>query len=426
MMSALTAEVPRRLEEVVRARLRETPVLVISGPRTVGKSTVLRALAQQLEASILDLDDLATRELVEDDPGYFMSGEPPILVDEYQRVPQVLAAIKAELNKGQSPGQYLLTGSTRYGSLPQVATYLTGRVQTLDLYPLSQGEISGTHESFLETALRNPAELVSRDPSRTTREEYTERVCAGGFPVALRSPSVTARRRWYNDFINLVVTKDVVELTRIRQRAQLPHLLRRLASQTGQLVNMSEVSQDVKLDRSTAERYTTLLEAVFLVHRLPAWGTTLGSRITRNPKLHMVDTGVAAHLLGLTPQKLAARNPSALTEFGHLLETFAVNEVMKQATWSEELIELGHFHTHDHDEVDLVLETYDGRVLGIEVKASGRVPGKDFSALRMLGRKAGSRFLGGIVLYLGSRSYSYEDNLHALPLDTLWQPGRQQ
>lgn len=420
MTVVLTESVERRLERVLLDRMHDAPVVLINGPRTVGKSTMLAALAGRLDTSVVDLDDLATREAVEADPALFASAPSPVLIDEYQHVPELLSAIKAELNRDLRPGRFILAGSTRYGSLPQVAHILTGRVNVLDLLPLSQGEIEGTTEVFIDQLMERPAGFVTAVPSSTSRDEYINRTVLGGFPLVLRSSSDDARARWLRDYVDLVVSKDVLELSRVRQRSQLPQLLRRLASQTGQAMNLAEAARSAELDRSTAERYASLLEAVFLIRRLPAWGTTLAARVGNNPKVHVVDSGLGAWLLGLGKRKLAGREPAVLTEFGHLLETFVAGEVLKQLGWSQRLIDVGHFRTRDGIEVDLVLEGDDGSVAAIEVKASSRVTGRDLAPLKLLRDKLGQRFVGGVALYLGMRSYTYDDRLHVAPVDALW------
>lgn len=228
------------------------------------------------------------------------------------------------------------------------------------------------------------------------------------------------RARWFDDYVQLVLERDVLELTRVRQRQQLPRLLLQLASQTGQVLNIATAAAAIGMDKSTAESYTRLLEAVFLVDQLPAWGTTLGSRVGSAPKIHMVDSGLAARLLRLTEGKLGTASASALTELGHLLETFLVGELCKQLDWLDEPVIRGHWRTHDGDEVDLVVERGDGRVCAIEVKAGSRVPGSDLGGLLKLRRRLGSRFLGGVVLYTGARSYTLDDGIHVIPLDRLW------
>lgn len=238
--------------------------------------------------------------------------------------------------------------------------------------------------------------------------------------MALQRPPGPARHRWFDDYVEQAIARDLLELSKVRQRAKLLLLLRRLAGQTAQVLNITKAAEDVGLEQRTADNYTKLLEAVFLLHRLPAWGTTLTARATAAPKLHVVDSGVAARLLRLSPERLAARTPTALTEFGHLLETFVVSELLKQVSWSDRVSGFGHWRTHDGDEVDLVLERDDGSVVAFEVKAASRVPGGGLSGLRKLRNALGPQFIGGVVLYIGERSYTYEDRIHVVPVDRLW------
>jgi predicted AAA+ superfamily ATPase len=239
-------------------------------------------------------------------------------------------------------------------------------------------------------------------------------------PVALRRPPGRSRSRWFSNYVNLVIDKDVLDISRVRQREMLPRLLGQLAARSGQVLNMAAMSGTIGLEKSTAENYVKLIEAVFLVYRLPAWGTTLGARITRHPKVHLVDSGVMAWLLNLTPQKITQATPAALTEYGHLLETFAVGEILKQASWFDAPVTAGHFRTEAGDEVDLVLERDDGQVIAIEVKAGSRISGEDFRGLRQLKERLGLRLEAAIILYTGEHAYTHEDWITILPLDRLW------
>jgi predicted AAA+ superfamily ATPase len=402
-------------------RMRDDPVVLLEGPRTVGKSTLLRELTHAIDATLLDLDDPATRDAVAADPGTFISGPHPVCVDEYQKAPIILDAIKAELNRDNRPGRFVLTGSTRHDSLPAAAQALTGRLSRLTVYPLSQVELAGTATGLLEQLFADPAAAVAAVPtSTTTREEYVERVVAGGFPMALARTTPAARYRWFDEYVDLTLKRDVRELSRIRQGDLLPKLLRRLAGQTAQVLNIYRAGRDAGLDHTTAEGYTRLLEAVFLVTRLPAWGKTLNARTAATPKLHVVDSGVAARLLRLTPDKLLRRDATALAELGHLMETFVVGELLRQASWMDGLAGPGHWRTRDGDEVDFVLERDDGAVLAFEVKAAGRVPGGDFKPLRRLRAAVGEALVAGIVLSTGTRSYHVENCLYVMPIDRLW------
>lgn len=412
----------RRLERVVLERMADEPVVVLSGPRTVGKSTLLRSVGRATGAEVTDLDDVAVRTAVAADPALFASGPAPVLLDEFQHVPAVLDAIKAELNRDLRPGRFVLTGSTSYGSLPRTAQSLTGRVHVIEVRPLSQGEIDGGAEAFLELLFDDVTALASPQPSRTTREQYASRVVAGGMPLALARTSEQARRRWTRDYVALVLERDAALIRGLRDRLLLPAFLARVASQTAQVLNVAKASSAVGVHHSTGGEYLSLLEAVFLVHRLPGWGRTLASRAAVSPKVHVVDSGVAAHLLDLGTDRLASRDPAALTEFGHLLETFVVGEVLKQRAWSDRGLTVSHFRTHDRYEVDLIIERDDGRVAAVEVKAGSSIADRDLSGLRFLRDQLGDRFVAGLALSTGTRSYRVEDRIVVAPVDRLWTP----
>ena len=421
MREILAGLVERHLLDVAAARFAEEPVLVLNGPRTVGKSTLLGQLAERLGRAVIDCDDPATQSAVRADPGRFVESSEPVLIDEYQHVPELLDAIKAQLNRDLRPGRYVLAGSTRYAAMPAAAQALTGRVDIIPVLPLAQGEIDGVPETFIARLLgtggteRPPAELVA-----TTRDEYARRATSGGMPVALRRPPGRSRSRWFANYLDLVVDKDVMDISRVRQREMLPRLLGQLAARSGQVLNITAAAGAIGLERSTAENYTKLLEAVFLIHRLPAWGTTLSARIVKHPKVHMVDSGVMAWLLNLTPQKVAQADPSTLTEYGHLLETFAVGEILKQVSWSDAPVTSGYFRTEAGAEVDLVLERDDGQVIAFEIKAGTRVDGDDLRGLRFLKDRLGSRLQESIILYTGEYTYQMDGWIQIVPLCQLW------
>lgn len=397
-------------------------MIALHGPRSVGKSTVLRILAQDHGVAVIDLDDIETREAVAGNLALVTGGKAPLCIDEYQRLPDVLDAIKTRLNReGSRPGTAVITGSTRQDALPATAQALTGRLHTVTIWPLSQGELEASDENLLEALRVDPDAAVAQHPtSGTTREDYTARVCAGGLPLAVRR-SESARARWFDDFVRQSVERDALELSRVRQRQSLAELLTRLASQTGQLLNITKAAEVIGVERKTAETHLRLLEDLFLVVRLPGWGKTLRSRVSVRPKVHLVDSGLAARLLRLTPAKLATLDPAALTEFGNLLETFVVGELRKQASWLGEHVTLGHWRTSDGTEVDLVTEFDDGQVLAFEVKANQRATAADVSGLQRLRDALGSRFRAGVVFTTGQRTYTHGDRIHVMPIARLWQ-----
>lgn len=421
----LEGMVERRVSGLLMDLVRTEPVVALHGPRSVGKSTVLHRFAGQTGGSVLDLDDVAVRDAAVGNLMSIVSGTAPVCVDEYQRVPHILDALKARMNReGSLPGTAVITGSTRQDALPATAQALTGRLHSLTIWPLSQGEIAGVREDLLETLWVDPVEAIERSAtSTTTRASYVERVCAGGLPLALRRPPA-ARARWFDAFVRASVERDALELSRIRERQAMADLLALVAAQTGQLLNVSAAADRLGVARATVEGHLRLLEDLFLVVRLPAWGRTLRSRVSVKPKVHVVDSGLAARLLRLSADKISGLDPASLTDFGHLLETFAVGELRKQASWLAQPVTLGHWRTSDGAEVDLVIESDDGTVVAFEVKASERAPGADFRGLSQLRDTVGRRFVAGIVLTTGTRSYTYDDRLHVLPIDRLWRPVR--
>jgi len=420
MDSLLTGIAERRLTDVLTSRITEEPVVVLNGPRTVGKSTLLAHLAHATRRPVIDCDDPATRAAVRNDPGRFVAGSDLVLIDEYQHVPELLDAIKAELNRDLRPGRYVLAGSTRYSTLPRAGQALTGRVDIVEVLPLSQGEIDGSREGIVHSLLEGVLPDLAGLASHTDRDEYAQRITSGGMPVALRRPPGRSRSRWFANYLNLILDRDVMEISRIRQREMLPRLLDQFAARTAQVLNIAAAAQTIGMEKSSAENYLRLLEAVFLVQRLPAWGTTLGSRITRQPKLHLVDSGVAAWLLGLTPEKISGADPAALTEYGHLTETFAVSEILKQLSWWDAPVSAGHFRTGAGDEVDLVVETDEGRVIAFEIKAGTRIHREDLRGIRALRTRLGDRLTAAVIFYTGAHAYQHEEGSLVLPLDSLW------
>ncbi len=410
----------RRLEEIVRLRMNEIPVVLVQGPRSGGKTTLLQTLASSTGVDMIDLDDPITRAAGRDDPRLLVTGPRPILIDEYQHVPDLLGAIKNQLNQDGSPGQFVLTGSTVSAAvLPEMSRFLTGRLYRLPLFPFSQGEMVGVRENLVERLFDDPGALHDGYRSFTTREQYIERVVGGGFPPIL-GMAPAARERWFDNYVGLALERISDELSRIRDADALDRLFRRLASQTGQVLNITSAGEMAGLRQKTAHNYAGLLEAAFLIRRLPAWGTTLRARITRHPKLHIVDSGVAARLLGLSADRLGRREPTALQQFGHLIETFAVGEVLKQVSWMDHTPTVGHWRTRGGSEVDLVVEQGDGSVAAFEVKAGGGWSRGSGRGLRTLRDELGDRFRVGVVFHTGEWTSRPEDRILAMPIDRLW------
>ncbi|MFT3943259.1 MAG: ATP-binding protein [Ancrocorticia sp.] len=409
----------RRILPVLRLHVQETPVLLLEGSRGVGKSTLLRQLAPSNDHLIFDLDQTELRLLAEQSGSTLVHSDPPVIIDEYQRVPALLDAIKARLNRDTNEGMFVLAGSASYASLPKGTQALTGRIQRVPVMPFTQTEIDGTDNSLIERAFEGE---VLHDITRTStsRTDYIDRVMRGGMPLALPAGSANARVRWFQGHIQQSLDRDAGELRRIHRKSDLRSILTKVVGQTAGILNANRIAQELEMSRDTAVAYIELLESLFLIDALPAWGTTVSSRSVSAPKVHVVDSGIGAYLLRLSATKLQRLDPSSMTEFGHLLESFVVQECIRQTTWMDTPVSTGHWRTRDGDEVDLVLERYDGAVVGIEVKAGDGVKSKQVTGLRKLRDRLGDAFVAGIAFHMGKVGYEMEDRIHSLPIDRLW------
>ncbi len=405
----------RNLESVVRESLRRSPVVLLNGARQVGKSTLARAL---LDTGVVDryftLDQLATLGAVQSDPeGFVSAAGGPMVIDEVQLEPRLFRAIKAEVDRDREPGRFLLTGSADLSVLPGASEALVGRMEVLTLWPLTQGEIAGEREGFIDKAF---AGAGTWGPSvGFDRGSLAKAICTGGFPEPLlRAPP--DREPWHHSYVDLVVRRDIAERTDITSLAAMPRLLSLLAARTMTLVSLAEVARALEMPATTVRRYVSLLEAAMLVRMVPAFAGDLARRVVKSPKVAVIDTGLAAALAGLDESRLQ----SEPVQFGRLAETFAINELQRQAGWSEARVRLMHARTAGGREVDVVMEAADGRIVGIEIKAGKTVGAGDLAGLKTLRDAVGNRFVQGIVLHTGDTSVPFARDLWAVPIDALW------
>ncbi|HYM62002.1 MAG TPA: ATP-binding protein [Thermoanaerobaculia bacterium] len=403
------------------ARLREAladrPVVLLHGARQSGKTTLVRALAEaDHPARYVTFDALTELSAARGDPAGFLAGiEGPVVLDEVQRVPDLFVAIKEAVDRDRRPGQFLLTGSANVLLVPRLSDSLAGRMEIVTLWPLSQGEVEGVVEGFVD-AMFDDAPPTPGPPKRGVA--LAERIMRGGFPEAA---AMTANRRsaWFDAYLTTILGRDVRDLANIEGLTELPHLLALVAARPMALLNYAELVRSSGLTQSTLKRYFALLEAVFLLRTLRPWHGNLGKRLVKSPKVLLCDSGLAAHLMGVDDARLA--QDRAL--FGKLLEGFVAMEITKQTGWSAAQPSLYHFRTHEGDEVDLVLELRSGTLAGIEVKSAATVTGADFKGLRTLSEAAGRKFHRGVVLYAGKEVVPFGPRLYAVPVEALWRWG---
>ncbi|HEU0190492.1 MAG TPA: ATP-binding protein [Mycobacterium sp.] len=389
-------------------------MVLVNGARQCGKSTLVATIGNAYGASWRSMDRAATRQAAEYDPTEFVNSAHPMVIDEVQRVPELLLAIKESVDVNPRPGRFLLTGSAKVMALRKVPDALPGRMETIELWPLSQGEIDNGPDRFVDAAFAHGVEL---DHSSTqTRADYIERLVRGGFPEAVARTG-KRRARFFKSYVADLINRDVAQLSEIERSSDMHALTKLVAARSGQLLVPGTVGGALGLPRDTTTRYLRLLEEVFLIKRIPAWSRNMNTRAIATSKVAMVDSGVAANLLGLSEHALNAVD----APLGPLLEGFVLMELTRQLTWSDEDVELYHYRTKDKVEVDAVLENSRRQVIGIEVKAASTVRAADFRGLTHLADRLGDALLAGFVLYTGDETLPFGPKFRALPISALWQ-----
>jgi len=317
------------------------------------------------------------------------------------------------MDDDRTPGRFLLTGSANVLALPQLSESLAGRMAVVELLPLSRAEMGDSRPQFLAKTLERE---VPEPDALIIGRELVDAVLVGGFPEMLRRTDPQRRRAWARDYLNTLVRRDVSDIAEVDRQQRMLRLFRLLAHHSGQLTNYSRLAGKVGLDDKTARRYVTILEQLYVVRLVDPWFRNRLKRMVKTPKLHFLDSGLLAAILGSTQ----ARIESDRSGFGPLLESFVFAEISRQSGWMDDPCILTHYRDKDQDEVDVVVEDFRGRIVGVEVKASATVTAKDFRGLRKLKTAAGEDFRMGIVLYDGERAVPFGDRLFAAPVSSLW------
>jgi predicted AAA+ superfamily ATPase len=405
----------RRVGSQVDAALADTRVVLISGARQAGKSTLVRIVAGDRFAERRDLDRAQDRAAALADPVGFVDSPGLLVIDEIQRAPELLLAIKATVDDDTRPGRFLLTGSSRLFGMTAAPDALPGRMETIELWPFSQGEIDDEPDGFIDAVFALGPGL--RHESAVSRADYAARIVRGGLPEAVSRTDARRRGRFLDAYIQALIDRDVRQLSDIQHKGELRKLVRLLAARSGTIISAGSLESTLGLTRPTISRYLQALDEIFLVKQIPGWSRNLGTRATSAPKMIFVDSGIAANEVAVDARALL--RPGA--PFGPLLESFVLSELARQLTWSTELADLYHYRDHSKFEVDAVLENRRGQVVGIEVKAASTVGADDFRGLRRLADRLGDDFIAGVVLYTGTATLPFGDKLRAVPVSALWQ-----
>jgi uncharacterized protein len=406
--------VDRAIAPTVLEALGDARAVALLGPRQAGKSTLVRRIAaDELDADYVTLDDEPTRSLALGDPVGFVAGlGRTAVIDEIQRAPDLLLAIKSRVDRDTTPGQFLITGSANLRRLPTVADALPGRVDYLTLWPFTQGELTGRPEDFLSRLFAGEVPVLADEPAG--RAQYAGRLLAGGFPEA-RLRGKRARSRFFEGYVSSIVDRDVAETSRAQEPESVGAVLRLVAARSGSLARYDAVARDLGIASKTVQGYVDILERLFLVRVRRPWHVNLGKRQVKAPKLYVSDTGLLSGLVGANAERLGADDGVA----GALFETFVATELERQAAWAPEPLTFWHYREGER-EVDVIVERPSGEIIGVEVKASATVRPRDFAGLAHVRKRVGDRLASGVVVYAGERTLPFGDNLWAVPLSALW------
>jgi len=407
----------RNLSSRIYEALADTPVVALVGARQTGKTTLVQQItATAADARYLSLDDATTRAAASADPTAFVQQSRGLLVvDEVQKVPDLLSAIKVAVDRDRRPGRFLLTGSAHVLVLPRVSESLAGRMEILRLRPFSRGELAGHSEGFIDRVFEGDFTPPPASPQQS--QPIHEMVLVGGYPEVVERPSARRREAWLGSYVTAILERDVRDLASIEGLARMPILLGLLAARSGSPLNKAELARASGLAYTTLERYLALLEATFLIEPLQAWSANLSKRLVRSRKVFLGDSGLTAQLTGVGFDRWQA-DPNVR---GSLVETFVVSELHKQASWSDLEVSLSHYRSARR-EVDVVLEDRAGRIVGVEIKAGASLGRRDFAGLEALADDCGDRFVAGVILYGGDETLPFGPHLWALPLPALWSP----
>lgn len=413
-MNALPKLYPRLVAARVVEALSDTPVVLIAGPRQAGKTTLARQIAaQHPELRYFTLDDELTLLAAREDPVGMIRRLDRAILDEIQRAPSLLLAIKKAVDEDRRPGRFLLTGSAQLMTLPTVADSLAGRMETLTLLPLSQSELHGATSNWLDQVFAGhfpqPSTLLVGDA-------LVDAVWGGGYPEALSRTTPRRRTAWARQYLEALIQRDVHDVAGIERLDQLPRFLRALAQLAGQMCNYSQLGGQVGLDHKTAARYVGVFEQMYLLRRVEVWASNRLNRMVKTPKVQFIDSGLLSSLVDFTPA-LAQQDRQ---RFGRLLETFVYGELLKQAATAEGDYQLLYYRDHDQFEVDLIVENAGGQLVGVEIKSAASVTAGDLRGLKRLASVTGDQFKMGVVLYDGTETLPLGERLWAAPLSTLW------
>ena len=408
-----TSLYPRYIKSLLLEALKDSPAVLIHGPRQCGKTTLARMVGEPKKYKYISFDDDVVTEAAKADPIGFVKNLPKrVILDEVQKTPQLFSSLKKEIDNHRTPGRFILTGSANILRLPKLSDSLAGRMQILRLHPLSQEELIQCKSNFLDALFKGKFKIRKINNSSN---QLINQIVTGGYPEVFTRPQGRRRANWYHNYIETLIQRDILDLSQARSIDILPRLLALSATQTSQLVNFTNLASAFQISRPTICDYMALLEKMFFLEKLPPWYNNRLKRFIKTPKLHLCDTGLTCALLGVNA--LSLKKDPLLS--GQLLETFVFQELRRQASYHNHRHAFFHYRNKKGQEVDIVIER-NRLVAGVEIKSSATVNLSDFKGLHKFKTAVGKYFVCGVILYNGDMSLGFGNGLYAIPLKALW------
>lgn len=410
--------IKRHLSADIVESLKHFPVVLLTGARQVGKSTLAQKLSGAgWDAEYHTLDNRVVLDAALKDPDGFISGTPtPAVIDEIQRAPDLMRAIKVMVDKDRKPGQYLLTGSANLMTLAKVSETLAGRVALHELQPFAWSEMHGKAVPSIQTDLfsgNDAATLLKKWKKRSLpdrKEEIKKSIIAGGYPIPSMMTSVKARRRWFDSYRQTYIERDIRDITAIEHLPDFNRLMNLLSFRTGQIINFSEVSRELGLSFTTLRRYIDLLEVTYQIYFLRPYFVNIGKRLIKMPKLYFGDTGMACHLSAVEDWQTLERQG----RIGSMAETWAASELKKLISLADMRCQLYYWRTYSGKEVDFIVE-HGEKIVAIEVKWSHKLGDIDLSGIRDCARDLKGRHVMSVLLYPGTEIVATDKHTLVIP-----------
>ncbi len=406
----------RSITAAILEALNDTPVVMLNGARQTGKSTLVQEIAKKdFVAKYITLDDFSTLSAALSDPSGFLQGfGTPLIIDEIQKAPDLVTAIKSVIDKDRKPGQYLLTGSANVLLVPKISESLAGRMEIINLWPFSQSELENSDVNFIDRLFLSSGEV--NDWKAEYQTDIWGRVSLGGYPEVLSRTLNKRQDAWFESYVVTILQRDIRDMANIEGLSEMPLLLKLLALRSASLLNYAELSRTTGIKQTTLKRYMTLLEAAFLIYTLKPWSANPGKRLVRSPKIFLTDTGLLSSLTGFDADNMVRQMELA----GRLLENFVLMEIVKHISWSETKPAFYHYRTSNGSEVDIVLQNKAGDIVCIEVKSAMTLGKKDFDGLRTFSEAYEKNFRTGLILYPGREFVPFGKDLYIMPISFLW------